>query len=295
MTAMGGRDGSERRVLVVEDRAHRPLGHFPNRFAELAVGFVENGCTVETLTAEGWLHDGEGPVPFVVNRYGWFNRQLCRAGESFAGTRGLRRVAIVLRALGMVRAVRAWCRRAGAPMPDVVVVSMGLDPVVGSALATRGRWLFYAFGGPSGVRGGFTKRAARRESLRRAAGGHARIATPDADACARWQEIAPFLDPVNLSISGVQPHDRIPHAKRRLGLDDHDKVALVFGTAHRAKDLDLVARVFAELTDWQLVVAGQAADEYRPTSERARRRSSSAGTSTLPCATSCTAPPIWSC
>src|SRR6476469_6014185 len=186
MTAIGARDTVERRVLVVEDRAHRPLGHFPNLFADLAEGFVENGCTVETLTAQGWLREGEGPVPFVVNRYGWFNRLLCRAGESFARTRRLRRAALVLRALGMVRVVRARCRRAGDPMPDVVVVSMGLDPVVASALATRGRWLFYAFNEPTGVRPGFTKRAARRESLRRAAGGHARIATPDADACAQW-------------------------------------------------------------------------------------------------------------
>ena len=263
MTAMG-RESAGRRVLVVEDRAHRPLGHFPNRFAELATGFVENGCSVETLTAHGWVHDGERPVPFVVNRYGWFNGLLCRAGESFANTRGLRRVAIVLRALGMVRAVRTRCRRAGNPMPDVVVVSMGLDPVVGSALATRGRWLFYAFDGPSAVRREFTKRAARHESLRRAAGGGARIATPDADACSRWQEIAPFLDPVTLSITGVRPRERTPRAKRRLGLDDHDKVALVFGTAHDDKDIDLVARVFGELTDWQLVVAGDAGDAYRP-------------------------------
>ena len=266
MTAIGrARRRHERRVLVVEDRAHRPLGHFPNRFAELAEGFVENGCVVEILTAQGWLHDGERPVPFVVNRYGWFNRLLCRAGESFARTRGLRRMAIVLRALGMVRAVRARCRRAGDPMPDVVVVSMGLDPVVASALARRGRWLFYAFGGPSGVRRGFTKRAAaarvtpaRGRWARRAS----RHRTPT--TCARWQEIAPFLDPVTLPITGVRPRERTPRARRRLGLDDHDKVALVFGTAHGDKDVDLVARVFAELSDWQLVVAGQVADEYRP-------------------------------
>ncbi len=271
MTGTGGRETAERRVLVVEDRAHRPLGHFPNRFAELATGFVENGCTVETLTAQGWLHDGERVVPFVVNRYGWFNRLLCRAGESFAGTRGLRRLAIVLRALAMVRAVRARCRRAGNPMPDVVVVSMGLDPVVASALATRGRWIFYAFGGPSGVRREFTKRAARHESLRRAAGGRARVATPDPDACARWQEVAP---------SSTRSPSRSPvsdpanaHRKRNVGSASTNttKVALVFGTAHGDKDLDLVARVFAELPDWQLVVAGDAGDDYRPRARRARR------------------------
>jgi glycosyltransferase involved in cell wall biosynthesis len=264
MTTTSGPEGSERRVLVVEDRAHWPTGHYPNRFAELAEGFVDNGCSVEVLTSQGWLHDGERPVPFAVNHYGWFNRMLCRAGESFSHTRGLRRPAIVARTLGMVRAVRSRCRQAGDPMPDVVVVSIGIDPVVGSAFAKRGRWLFYQFVGPSRVLRGFTSRASRHESRRRAAGGRARIATPGADDCARWEEVAPFLDPVTLSITGVRPRARVADARRRLGLDTQDKVALLFGTAHADKDVDLVARVFAELGDWQLVVAGQVGKNYRP-------------------------------
>ena len=111
------------------------------------------------------------------------------------------------------------------------------------------------------------RRGASRSGARPAGTRASRRRTPT--PAARWQEVAPFLDPVTLSITGVQPRERTPQAKRRLGLDEHDKVALVFGTAHGDKDLDLVARVFAELTDWQLVVAGEAADEYRP---RARGR-----------------------
>ena len=197
----------------------------------------------------------------------------------------------------MVRAVTARCRRAGDPIPDVVVVSMGLNPVVGSR-ARRPRPL--AVGGVGGPSGKMSARihenaATNTSRLRHAAGGHARIATPDVDTSTRWEEVAPFLNPVTLSISGVRPRDRTPHAKRRLGLDDHDKVALVFGTAHHDKDLDLVAHVFAGLPDWQLIVAGQAADEYLPPRERAARRSSSADTSAPPSATSCTALPTSSC
>ena len=85
---MGGADECARGAcLVVEDRAHRPLGHFPTRFAELAEGFAENGCIVEVLTSQGWLHDGERPVPFVVSRYGRFNRLLCRARRGAARAR----------------------------------------------------------------------------------------------------------------------------------------------------------------------------------------------------------------
>jgi glycosyltransferase involved in cell wall biosynthesis len=264
MTATGEAAASGRRVLVVEDRAHWPSGHYPNRFAELAEGFVDNGCAVEVLTSQGWLNDGDAPVRFAVNRYGWTNSMLCRAGESFLQTRGLRRPAAVARALAMVRAVRSRCRQAGEPWPDAVVVSNGIDPLVGSALAKRGRWLFYQFGGPSRVSRGFTRRASRHESRRRAAGGRARIATPDVEDRARWEEVAPFLDPVTLPITGVRPRARVADARRRLGLDPQDKVALLFGTARGDKDVDLVARVFAELGDWQLVVAGQVETSYRP-------------------------------
>ena len=37
----------------------------------------------------------------------------------------------------------------GHPRRWVVVVSMTIDPLVGSAIAKRGRWLFYEFGAPS--------------------------------------------------------------------------------------------------------------------------------------------------
>ena len=55
----------------------------------------------------------------------------------------------------------------------------------------------------------------------------------------------------------------MPDARRRLGLSPRAKVALVFGIGHEDKDIDLVARVFAELADWQVVVVGQVAGEYR--------------------------------
>ncbi len=263
MTLTGGPDRAPRRVLVVEDRAHWPGGHFPTRFAELAEGFAENGCVVEVLTSVGWLHDGERPVPFVVNRYGRFNRFVYRTGESFQRTRGLHRIADALRTLGLVRAARSRCREAGDPMPDVMVVSIGIDPLVGSALAKRGRWLFYEFGGPSRALQRFAKRASRSEARRRSTGGRARIATPNADDSGRWAEVAPFLDPITLPIAGVRPGDRVPDARRRLGLSERDKVALVFGAAHSDKDIDLVARVFADLRDWLVVVAGRVSEGYR--------------------------------
>src|SRR5439155_12101062 len=115
MTSIREPDTAMRRVLVVEDRAHRPVGHFPNRFAELAEGFVANGCSVEVLTSQGWLYEGERPVPFPVRRYGAFHRLLYRIGEAFRERRRLERVGAALRTFALVRAARARCRAAGDP------------------------------------------------------------------------------------------------------------------------------------------------------------------------------------
>ena len=186
--------------------AHRPLGHFPNRFAELAAGFVENGCTVETLTAQGWLHDGERPVPFVVNRYGWFNRLLCRAGESFARTRGLRR-----------RGDRPPRARHGPSGRGRGVAAPATRCRTSSSSAwastrwsrapsrRRGRWLFYAFGGPlrSASRIHETRGAARVAPARgrwaRAHRDTGRRRTARAGRRSRRSSI-----PVTLSITGVR-------------------------------------------------------------------------------------------
>ncbi len=74
--------------------------------------------------------------------------------------------------------------------------------------------------------------------------------------------MAPFLDPVRLPIAGVRVTSRVPGARARLGLSADDNVALLFGTSHADKDVDLVARVFDDLPDWQLVVAGRIANAF---------------------------------
>jgi glycosyltransferase involved in cell wall biosynthesis len=253
----------ERRVLVVEDRAHWPYGHFPDRFAELAEGFVGLGCSVEVLTSHGWLADRSAPVPFVVRRMGWLRRVQWNLGNALRDTHRLRRVARVLRTNAQVRAARARCRRAGLPRPDVIVVSWDHDPRIGSIAAGSGRWLFYQFEDPRGTLPTVTKRAARAEARRRRADGVARIATPSGEATEAWRAALAALDPVTLRIAGTRPRARVPDARARLGLRDRHNVALLFGSNHDGKDVDVVARVFAELADWQLMVVGDGARDFR--------------------------------
>jgi len=263
MTASGETDRAPR-VLIVEDRAHRPLAHYPTRFAELAEGFTANGCSVEALTSQGWLYgDGTG-TSFVVRRYGAVHRVLFRLGDALRDTRGARRVAARLRTVACIGAARARCRGAGDPAPIVVVTSDGIDPFVASSRGGNGRWLIAQYDEPSPPRRPVVDRAARAERRRRAAGGRMRIvASSDSDR-AHWQEIAAFLDPLTSPMTGAHDVPLVADAKARLGVDDDAKVALVFGTAREGKDVDVVARVFAELRDWLVVVAGTIAGEYRP-------------------------------
>src|SRR5262245_7356493 len=155
------------RVLIVEDRAHRPLGHFPNRFAELAEGFVAHGCSVEALTSHGWLYDdGTARTSFRIRRYGTFHRLLYRLGDALRDTRAFRGVATALRTSACVRAVRARCRAAGPPAPLVVVTSAGIDPLIASSRAGKGRWLIAAWDAPSDPRRSVVARAERAEQRR---------------------------------------------------------------------------------------------------------------------------------
>src|SRR5262245_40678889 len=172
MTATG------RRILLVEDRAHRPLGHFPSRFAELAEGFAANGCVVEVLTSNGWLDEGRVAVPFVVRRYGVLHRAMHRVGEALRTTRGLSSVASWLRTVALARASRSRCRRVRGPRPDVVVVSAGIDPLVAATHAGPGRWLLHSNEEDRSPRPRDVRRAASAEQRRRRNGGQLRIVTP---------------------------------------------------------------------------------------------------------------------
>jgi glycosyltransferase involved in cell wall biosynthesis len=253
------------RVLVVEDRAHRPLAHFPNRFAELAEGFAANGCSVEVLTSDGWLYgDRAVGTSFVVRRYGSFQRLLYRLGDALRDRRGFRGVAASLRTNACVRAVRSRCSAAGPPAPLVVVTSASIDPFVAGTRAGNGRWLVAESEGPGRPRKTLVERAQRAEHRRRAAGGRMRIVASNDNDRAQWDDVAGFFDPLTSSLAGSRAVPRVADAKARLGLDATDKVALVFGTARAGKDVDVVARVFAELPDWVVVVAGTIAGDYRP-------------------------------
>jgi glycosyltransferase involved in cell wall biosynthesis len=160
-----------------------------------------------------------------------------------------------------VHAVRARCRDAGEPRPDVVVISTRIDTLSAVAQAGGGRWLFHSVSPPRDS-SRQVRKAQRAEARRRDSGGRARVMSPDDEVREAWVEGAPFVDAVRLPIAGVRAVRPVPNARLRLGLSADDNVALLFGTAHRDKDVDLVSRVFDDLADWQLVVAGRVGDGF---------------------------------
>src|SRR5260221_9813922 len=139
--------GGARTVLIVEDHAHWPEGHFPVRFAQLAEGYVEAGYRVEVLTSQGWSGAPEHRDPsFRIHRFGWTARQLRRIGWWLRGrgtSTSLRRfgmqVGELVAHVSLVAAVRARRRRL-ATVPDAtVVLGWNTDPVMVAALVGPGR------------------------------------------------------------------------------------------------------------------------------------------------------------
>src|SRR4051812_37464170 len=125
-----------RPVVIVEDRADLPFGHYSILCSDLASAYASLGHPVEMLTRCGWAGEWDGRsrrAPFTVRRYG---RRAARRAE-----RGPR-----WRVVSMIGAARAHRRRLRDPSTLVVVISYAFDPILAAALCGPGDWLFYQFG-----------------------------------------------------------------------------------------------------------------------------------------------------
>jgi glycosyltransferase involved in cell wall biosynthesis len=251
-----------RSILVVEELAHWRNGHFPVRCAQLATGYAELGYTVELLTSEGWAHQREHPdSPFTVRRYRGWARQVKRVAA-----RSESRISVAILTLLLVAEARAAARRM-RPTPDaVIVLGWRTDPVLLAASAGHGRWLLNPFRTPQDFP---TSRMdlSRLERRRRAGGGRVRLAVASTAMREQWARRVPYLEPVVTPIAGTRDVAPIDDPRRRMGLDERGKVALVFGE-RTLKQRELVFDAFDRLPDWTLVVAGTVADDVEATERR---------------------------
>jgi glycosyltransferase involved in cell wall biosynthesis len=261
---------NDRHVVIVEDRAELPYGHYSVLCADLAIAFTDLGDEVELLTARGWVGEWDGrarDAAFAVRRYGPWAARFDRLGARAARFRRLSRRWRVVAVIGAARARR---RQLEDPSTVMVVISFAFDPVLAAALCGPGHWIFFQFGPSDSVRRSLVRRAVtfasrRAEHRRRRDGGSARIAVSSSRWCAGWATTAPFLRPIVIPIAGCRRRERIPDARARLGIEATERVALLFGASHPGKDVDVVFQAFAGLPGWRLLtggqVAGEAADE----------------------------------
>jgi glycosyltransferase involved in cell wall biosynthesis len=260
-----------RSVLIVEERAHHATGHYPVRFAQLAEAYAELGFHVEVLTERGWAHRAADP-PFTVHQFGW----TARASQRIAARLGAhartgqllrRRVEKLVLHAAMIGAIRARRGRM-EPRPDAtVILGPSIEPWFVALGVGPGRWLVNEFfapparpdEGPGVITDMAVLLAARSERRRRSGNGRLRIATATELWAAQWAEWARFLDPIVLPIAGARTLERSEHARTRLGLPAHGRIALFFG-ADQSKDPATVLEAFRHLDGWTLVIAGQISD-----------------------------------
>lgn len=279
----GGGAPAPRRVLLVEEWAHRAEGHFPILFADLATGLAEMGCAADVLVQRGWVHDDDWgrPVPFTIHRYRRLGRMSSRLGGFVGSASADTRVGRLLRALGSmmrgwvaVREVRALERRLGRHLETVIVTSALLDPLAVVAFGGRRSWLVFKYRSPlvrvpilSRV---LTRLARRGEAKRRLAGNRVRVVTAGESTTREWADRVPFLEPATALLAPAGSRAEITGARERLGLDAGERVALLFGAGHEFKDAGVVWRAFSELDTWRLAVGGRIANVLPPTPRAAQ-------------------------
>ncbi|HEU5301760.1 MAG TPA: glycosyltransferase [Acidimicrobiia bacterium] len=281
-----GDDGgapARRRVLLVEEWAHRAEGHFPILFADLATGFSEMGCTVDVLVQRGWVHDDDWgrPVPFAIHRYRRLGRMSSRLGGLVGNASADTRVGRLSRALGSMlrgrvaaREVRALERRLGRHLESVIVTSLQLDPLAVAAFGGRRSWLVFEYFSPLvrvPIFSGVLARLARRgEAKRRRSGDRVRVVTAGESTTREWADRVPFLEPATALLAPAGSRNGTAGARERLHLDADDRVALLFGAGHEFKDPSVVWRAFSELDTWRLAVGGSVASILPPTPSAAQ-------------------------
>jgi glycosyltransferase involved in cell wall biosynthesis len=255
-----------RSILIVEELAHLPNGHFPVRCAQLATAYAELGHRVELLTSKGWSRDGEVAQPlFTLRRYRPLARALRRRATEWRGHRAA--LATLLLAYVLVREAEA-CARRMVPEPDaIIVLAWDTDPALVPLAASPRRWLVNQFRSPD-IMPRIRRPAARRlirawgrraEARRRATGGCVRLAVDNEARRAAWHDDVAHLDPMVAPVVGVRNAERLPDARARLGLPATGKLALLFGEP-ALKQRDVVLDAFEALDDWTLVVGGPIAD-----------------------------------
>ncbi|CAB4711547.1 unannotated protein [freshwater metagenome] len=256
-------------MVVVEDWAHRPYGHFPNRFAELADGLADLGVHVEVLTSRGWLHSNTRAHRWTVHSYGRVSEALARAAfwiEFRADRKSRAPGPVIIALVSLLRTAAAWheARRVAqrivqtgaAQRCGIVLLNMRSTPSVLARGSRAVPWIVHQFAVNSPL--AFVDRVrlpspARRTSVRSACA----LAVPSPEWVPPLQRRLPSVTVAPVRLAGVRPvRATSGDSRAALGLHPEASVALLFGTHIADHDPLTVVRALAMLGDWQLLVVG---------------------------------------
>jgi len=262
---------SGRRILVVEENAHRAEGHLPVLFADLASNLSAAGCEVTVLTRFGWIHENPAqPASFRLARPGRVAVAVTRLGSVLARVSPRPLGSLLHRHLGdlaFVLSTRHLAHRADA---EVIVMSIRRQSYLMLSLAGAGRWIVYQFGGPRSIGRPRVKRVIEHvirsaERRRRSLGGGMVIACNSEAIRRAWEDSGLGLESVRINFASSRGQRSVPDAREQLALGRDWKIALVFGAEHRGKSPEVVFETFAELErtgalpEWHLLVVGKVA------------------------------------
>ena len=246
-------------IVIFEERAHLPIGHFSNAFADVADGFCAAGCDVEVVMPHQWARANEGPRRWRATTYGRVS-SLGFRGILWARDRQLfGRIGLAARKAGRsllagVAISRAIRRHGRQPLGVVIFASDFLDPRVLERMGASRRQIIHDIS-LSDLR---TLSPARRCTAVDGTG----AGTVWAQSSSTWltSDAARHLGKdASARLDICCTRDVIPRraeAREELGLAAGAKVALLFGAGHEGQRPGVVFDAFRDEEDWQLLVGG---------------------------------------
>jgi glycosyltransferase involved in cell wall biosynthesis len=241
-------------VILFEDHAHLPYGHYGLLYRQFAEALALEGYEVHVITRRGPAGDNAGlgiagaaSISCLARRHRALAAFGYRAGVVTGG-----RFGNGIRQTALVAAVRRRARRLPDGERTAALIMSSVDIAWAAALApARARWLLYAFtpaakphkpGSPV-----LNRIAAIRDRRRRRAGGRVELGVQHAGEAANWRARHPWLDPLVLPNTGSDPSTPTSRveARRLLGLPADGNIGLVLGHAQGSKDVTAAFTAFS--------------------------------------------------